>query len=83
MLAATVPELFSDDAGAQRAVKFSVPHLTDHDLRQMDEAWLTNLPEAKARAVLLRVVADLKESRDRLNPHSGSSSRPAGVRGGP
>lgn len=55
-----------------------MPHLTDHDLRQMDEAWLESLPEATARAVLQRVVADLKEARDRLNQTPQNSSRPPG-----
>ena len=57
-----------------------MPHLTDHDLRQIDEAWLQSLPEAVARAVLSRVVDDLKEARDRLNQHAGNSSRPPGSR---
>ena len=57
-----------------------MPHLTDHDLRQMDEAWLQSLPEAVARTVLLRVVDDLKEARDRLNQHCGNSSRPPSSR---
>ena len=55
-----------------------MPHLTDHDLRQMDEAWLHSLPEPVARAVLSRVVADLKEARDRLNQSADNSSRPPG-----
>jgi transposase-like protein len=57
-----------------------VPHLTDHDLRQMDEAWRQSLPEATARVVLQRVVADLKEARDRLNQNADNSSRPPGSR---
>jgi transposase len=57
-----------------------VPHLTDHDLRQMDQAWLQSLAEPVARAVLVRVVDDLKEARDRLNQNSGNSSRPPGSR---
>ena len=57
-----------------------MPHLTDHDLRQMDEVWLQSLPELVARSVLSRVVADLKEARDRLNQNSDNSSRPPGSR---
>jgi len=57
-----------------------VPHLTDHDLRQMDEAWLNGLPDGVARAVLRRVVEDLKEARDRLNQNSQNSSLPPGSR---
>ena len=44
----------------------------------MDEAWLQSLPEPMARSVLGRVVADLKEARDRLNQNSANSSRPPG-----
>lgn len=44
----------------------------------MDEAWLESLPEATARAVLRRVVCDLKEARDRLNQNPQNSSRPPG-----
>ena len=57
-----------------------MPHLTDHDLRQIDEAWLQSLAEPVARAVLSRVVEDLKEARDRLNQNSENSSRPPGSR---
>ena len=57
-----------------------MPYLTDHDLRQMDEAWLQSLPEPMARSVLGRVVADLKEARDRLNQNPANSSRPPGSR---
>jgi hypothetical protein len=46
----------------------------------MDEAWLEGLPETVARAVLRRVVDDLKEARDRLNQNSENSSRPPGSR---
>lgn len=46
----------------------------------MDEAWLQSLPEATARAVLQRVVDDLKEARDRLNQNPQNSSRPPGSR---
>jgi transposase len=55
-----------------------VPHLTDHDLRQMDDAWQQRLSESAARAVLGRVLDDLKEARDRLNQNADNSSRPPG-----
>jgi transposase len=55
-----------------------VPHLTDHDLRQMDDAWQHSLSESVARAVLGRVLDDLKEARDRLNQNAANSSRPPG-----
>jgi transposase len=46
----------------------------------MDEAWLQSLPEATMRVVLQRVVADLKEARDRLNQNADNSSQPPGNR---
>lgn len=46
----------------------------------MDEVWLDSLPDAVARAVLRRVVEDLKEARDRLNQNPDNSSRPPGSR---
>jgi len=51
-------------------------HLSDHDLRQMDEGWLENLPEDKLRQVSTRILQDLKEARDRLNQTPDNSSRP-------
>ena len=46
----------------------------------MDEVWLDSLPDSVARAVLRRVVEDLKEARDRLNQNPENSSRPPGSR---
>lgn len=51
-------------------------HLTDHDLRQLDQAALSRLGEGAARRLLERVVEDLKEARDRLRQDSQNSSRP-------
>jgi transposase len=55
-------------------------HLSDHDLRQMDEGWLENLPEGKLRQVSARILQDLKEARDRLNQTPDNSSRPPSSR---
>jgi transposase len=55
-------------------------HLSDHDLRQMDEGWLEKLPEAKLRQVSARMLQDLKEARDRLNQTPDNSSRPPSSR---
>lgn len=55
-------------------------HLSDHDLRQMDEGWLENLPEDKLRQVSTRILQDLKEARDRLNQTPDNSSRPPSSR---
>ena len=38
-------------------------HLSDHDLRQLDDARLERLSEAQARALLAKAVADLKAAR--------------------
>ena len=55
-------------------------HLSDHDLRQMDEDWLEKLPEDKLRQVSARILQDLKEARDRLNQTPDNSSLPPGSR---
>jgi len=55
-------------------------NLSDHDLRQMDEGWLDNLPEEKLRQVSVRLLQDLKEARDRLNQTPDNSSRPPSSR---
>jgi transposase len=55
-------------------------HLSDHDLRQMDEGWLEKLPEDKLRQVSGRILHDLKEARDRLNRTPDNSSRPPSSR---
>ena len=55
-------------------------HLSDHDLRQMDEGWLEKLPEDKLRQVSARILQDLKEARDRLNQTPDNSSRPPSSR---
>jgi transposase len=54
--------------------------LSDHDLRQMDEGWLENLPEDRLRQVSTRILQDLKEARDRLNRTPDNSSRPPSSR---
>jgi len=55
-------------------------HLSDHDLRQLDDASLERLSEAQARALLGKAVADLKRARERLGQHPGNSSRPPSSR---
>lgn len=50
--------------------------INDHSLRQLDEAYVTSLDEAALRGLSLRLLADLKEARERLNQNSGNSSRP-------
>ncbi len=54
--------------------------LSDHDLRQLDEARLDQLSEADLRAVSRSLLADLKEARDRLNRTPSNSSVPPSSR---
>ena len=53
-------------------------HLTDHDLRQLDRDALSRLGEEAVRRLAERLLADLKDARDRLNQDSRNSSRPPG-----
>lgn len=50
--------------------------VSDHDLRQIDDAYVETLSIDELREVIKRVVKDLKEARDRLNQNSSNSSRP-------
>jgi hypothetical protein len=54
-------------------------HLTDHDLRQLDRDALSRLGEEAVRRLAERLLADLKDARDRLNQDSRNSSRPVTV----
>ena len=45
-------------------------HLTDHDLRQLDRDALSRLEDEALRRLAERLLADLKEARDRLNQDS-------------
>jgi len=55
-------------------------HLSDHDLRQLDDARLERLSEAQARVLLGKTVADLKAARERLGQNPSNSSRPPSSR---
>lgn len=52
--------------------------LTEHDLRQLDEAYLEGCNERQLREVSKRLLEDLKDARDRLNQTPANSSRPSG-----
>jgi transposase len=54
--------------------------LSDHDLLQMDEAYLESLDPDRLRAVSKKLLSDLKESRERLNQNSQNSSIPPSSR---
>lgn len=55
-------------------------HLSDHDLRQLDEAYLDGLTPEQARGLLSRALEDLKAARERLNQNPSNSSRPPSSR---
>ena len=54
--------------------------LSDHDLRQLDDAYLESLSEEQARALLSKALADLKTARERLGQNPSNSSRPPSTR---
>jgi hypothetical protein len=55
-------------------------HLSDHDLRQLDDAYLDTLSPVQARALLGKALADLKAARERLGQNPTNSSRPPSTR---
>lgn len=55
-------------------------HLSDHSLRQLDETYLSSLGEEALRALSVKLLADLKEARERLNQGPDNSSRPPSSR---
>jgi transposase len=55
-------------------------HLSDHDLRQLDDDYLGTLTPEQARALLAKVLADLKAARERLAQNPSNSSRPPSSR---
>lgn len=54
--------------------------LSDHDLKQLDEEVLRSLSADKLTSLSLKLLADLKESRERLNQDPDNSSRPPSSR---
>jgi hypothetical protein len=53
-----------------------MPHLSDHELHQFDDAYLERLSFEQARALLGRALEDLKTARERLAQNPSNSSRP-------
>ena len=49
-------------------------HLSDHDLRQLDEAYVGTLSQKQAQALLIKALADLKTARERLGQNPSNSS---------
>ena len=55
-------------------------HLSDHDLKQLDEDYLRGLSAESLRSLSGKLLADLKEAHDRLNQNPSNSSRPPSTR---
>jgi transposase len=55
-------------------------HLCDHDLKELDEGYLRGFPVEPLRLLSGKLLADLKEARDRLNQNPSNSSRPSRTR---
>jgi transposase len=55
-------------------------HLSDHSLRQIDDAYVRSLDPEALCGLSLRLLADLKEARERLNQGPTNSSRPPSSR---
>ena len=54
--------------------------LTDHDLRQMSDEWVSSLSPSQKEVLLVRALAELRKSRDRLNQTPSNSSKPPSSR---
>ena len=50
--------------------------LSEHDLKQFDDETIRSLPAEILRTLSSKLLADLKEARDRLNQSPDNSSRP-------
>jgi len=55
-------------------------HLSNHSLRQIDDAYVRSLGPEALRGLSVRLLADLKEARERLNQGPANSSRPPSSR---
>jgi transposase len=67
-------------AKARKRRTATVMHLSDHDLRQFDDAYLERLTATQARVLLGKALADLKAARERLGQNPSNSSRPPSTR---
>jgi len=52
--------------------------LTEHDLKQLDEEYLSKLSPEQLLGLSEKLLKDLREARDRLNERPQNSSRPSG-----
>lgn len=48
----------------------------DHDLRQINQAYIESLDSETAKKLASKLLEDLKEARERLNQNPNNSSRP-------
>ena len=55
-------------------------NLTDHSLRQLDEGYIQALEHGAVRDLCVRLLADLKEARERLRQNPDNSSLPPSSR---
>jgi len=55
-------------------------YLNNHSLHQLDDAYLDSLESGELRGLSKRLLADLKEARERLNQNPNNSSRPPSSR---
>ena len=53
-------------------------NLSDHDLSQIDEPYVRSLSPGQQLDLLMKILSDLKKSRDRLNQTPENSSVPSG-----
>jgi len=54
--------------------------LSEHDLKQLDDETIRSLQAETLRTLSMKLLADLKEARDRLNQSPDNSSRPPSTR---
>ena len=52
--------------------------LTDHDLKQLNQAYLESLSPEQLLYLSGKMLDDLRDARDRLNQTPQNSSRPSG-----
>ena len=51
-------------------------HLSDFDLKQLNERQFKRLSTTQKDALMMKLLSDLQEARERLNANSRNSSRP-------
>jgi len=54
--------------------------LSEHSLRQLDEAYIRSLPEDACQELAVKLLVDLKTLHERLNQNPGNSSMPPSSR---